>query len=912
MIPLVTLGGAVALALLSPVLARLLGRNAGYPLAAGLAALAVYANTAAGEVVRGEVLTAGVSWMPSLGISFGLRMDGLSLLFVTIVLGVGALVMAYCPRYLEAYYPIGTVYGLLTGFAAAMIGLVTANDLVLLYVFWELTTVLSFLLINTAGPAAALPAGRALVVTAMGGFALLGAVVMIGVAAGSTSLDVVLADPGAVLTSPLALPAGALLILAAATKSAQLPFTFWLPGAMVAMTPISAYLHAATMVKAGIYLLMRFTPIYVPSVAWSAVLVPLGLATAVVGAVLALREHDLKAMLAHSTVSQLGLLTAAIGVGTSYALSAAVLHTFAHALFKATLFMLVGIIDKEAGSRDVRELGGLWKVMPVTAALTGVAALSMAGVPPLLGFVSKENLYEGFLEADFAPGAGPVAAAVAVVASALTFAYSTRIVHGAFGGRLTQPGLYEPSWAFLAPAAVAALLGLVLGPAVRVLNPLTDRAARDLDPGSEPVTFVLWPGFGTALVLSVLTVAAGLALFHWRGRVDRALERLPVPDGAAVFDRIRAGVLDLGARVGRPDTDPSPAAVLVRPVLALPVLAVVAWVALPAPAPFTGPVTRPLDWVVVVLVAATVAGAVTTRSVTAALALTGFGGLATALWLLLAGAPDVAMTLLLVEVLTTVVAVLVLRGRGVRLRRPARWRRVPAAVAAVAAGLSLGAATYVLTGRRAPSPVGGYLLDTAEAATGGTNVVNTILVDFRGMDTFGEAVVVGAAALGLLVLIRRGEAGADASPRQRVATDGPADTIVMRVASRVLAPLMLLMSLFLLWRGHDEPGGGFISSLVGGVAIVFLRLAHRGDAWALRLRPEPLVGSGLLLSLLTGIAVYPLGLPFLTPVYLPGGVLLSSFVFDLGIYLMVVGLIVAATDRIGGRARTGSVLGSSE
>lgn len=208
---------------------------------------------------------------------------------------------------------------------------------------------------------------------------------------------------------------------------------------MVAMTPISAYLHAATMVKAGIYLLMRFTPIYVPSMAWSAVLVPLGLATAVVGAVLALREHDLKAMLAHSTVSQLGLLTAAIGVGTSYALSAAVLHTFAHALFKATLFMLVGIIDKEAGSRDVRELGGLWKVMPVTAALTGVAALSMAGVPPLLGFVSKENLYEGFLEADFAPGAGPVAAAVAVVASALTFAYSARIVHGAFGGRLTSP-----------------------------------------------------------------------------------------------------------------------------------------------------------------------------------------------------------------------------------------------------------------------------------------------------------------------------------------------------------------------------------------------------------------------------------------------------------------------------------------
>ncbi|MEQ3554775.1 hydrogen gas-evolving membrane-bound hydrogenase subunit E [Pseudonocardia nematodicida] len=907
MISLIVLGGAAALALLGPLLARFMGRNAGYPIAAGLAALAVLANTSAGRIVDGDVLTASYAWMPSLGISFGLRMDGLSLLFVTIVLGVGALVLAYCPSYLDDHYPVATVYGLLTGFAAAMIGLVTANDLVLLYVFWELTTVLSFLLINTAGPKAAAPAGRALIVTAMGGFALLGAVVMIGVAAGTTDLGVITADPALVLSSPLAVPAAALLILAAATKSAQLPFTFWLPGAMVAMTPISAYLHAATMVKAGIYLLMRFSPVYVPTTAWSTVLVPLGLLTAVVGAVLALREHDLKAILAHSTVSQLGLITAAIGVGTSYALSAAVLHTFAHALFKATLFMLVGIIDKEAGSRDVRELGGLRQVMPVTATLTGIAALSMAGIPPLIGFVSKETLFEGFLEADFAPGAGPVAATAAVIASVLTFAYSARIVYGAFFGTLSQPDLYEPRYAFLAPAAVAALLGVLLGPLVSVLNPLTDRATTDLDPGAEPVTFELWPGITPALFLSLVTVAAGYALFHWRDRVDALLGRLWVPDGAAVFDRIRARVLDLGALVGRPDTDPAPAAVLVRPVLLLPVLAVAAGVLLPAVPAYPGPVVRGLDWVVLGLVLAVVLGAALTRSPVAALATTGFAGLTTALWLLLAGAPDVALTLLLVEILTTVVAVLVLRGRGVRLHRPTRWRRIPAAVTALAAGLSLGAGTLALTGRREPSAVGNYLLDTAEPAVGGTNVVNTILVDFRGMDTFGEAVVVGAAALGLLVLIRRTEAGADARPR--VARDGPADTVVMRVGSLVLAPLMGALSLFLLWRGHDEPGGGFIASLVAGVAVLFLRLAHRGDSWPLRLRPEPLVGAGLLLSLLTGLAVMPLGLPFLTPVYLPGEVLLSSFVFDLGIFSMVVGLMVAAVDRLGGGTRAGSSLG---
>ncbi|GAA1394092.1 putative monovalent cation/H+ antiporter subunit A [Pseudonocardia kongjuensis] len=913
MLPLIVLGGSVLLALAAPLLARLSGRNAGYPLAAGLAALGVYANTSAGAIVDGDVLTASWDWMPALGVSFGLRMDGLSLLFVTIVLGVGALVMAYSARYMGDGYPVGTVYGLLTGFAAAMIGLVTANDLVLLYVFWELTTILSFLLINTAGPKAALPAGRALVVTATGGFALLGAVVMIGVAAGTTDLGVIVGNPEVVLASPLAVPAAALLILAAATKSAQLPFTFWLPGAMVAMTPISAYLHAATMVKAGIYLLMRFSPVYVPTTAWSMVLVPLGLLTAVVGAVLALREHDLKAILAQSTVSQLGLLTAAIGVGTSYALSAAVLHTFAHALFKATLFMLVGIIDKEAGSRDVRELGGLRKVMPVTATLTGIAALSMAGVPPLIGFVSKETLYEGFLEADFAPGAGPVAAVTAVIASALTFAYSARIVYGAFGGTLTQPDLYEPSKAFLAPAAVAAVLGLALGLGVGVLNPLTDRATTDLYPGAEPATFALWHGVNAALLLSLVTFAAGYALFHWRDRVDALLQRLWVPDGSAVYDRIRARVIEFGGLVGKPDVDPTPAAVLARPVLLLPVLAVVAGIGLPALPGYPGPAVQGLDWLVVVLVLATVAGAAVTRSVLAALTLTGFAGLATALWLLLAGAPDVAMTLLLVEVLTTVVAVLVLRGRGERLRRPARMRATPAALTALAAGLSLGTATFVLTGRRPPSEVGGYFLDTAQEATGGTNVVNTILVDFRGMDTFGEAVVVGAAALGLLVLLRRtsdespGGTGDAGAPR-RFARDGPADTVVMRVASRVLFPVMLALSLFLLWRGHDEPGGGFISSLVGGVAVLFLRLAHRGDAWALRLRPEPLVGTGLLISLLTGLAVYPLGLPFLAPVYLPGEVLLSSFIFDLGIYLMVVGLMVAAVDRIGGRTRVGPVL----
>lgn len=903
LIPVVALAGLAALALLAPLLARYLGRNAGYPLAVGFAAIGVLVNVPAPEVVAGGAVTASWQWLPALDIAFALRFDGLAGLFSTIVLGVGALIMAYCPRYLGREEPHGVVYGLLTAFAAAMLGLVLADDLILLYVFWELTTILSFLLISTAGPKAAAPAGRALLVTAGGGFALLGGVVLLAVAAGTTDLGAILADPDAVLASPLAVPAAALIVIAAFTKSAQLPFGFWLPGAMVAMTPVSAYLHAATMVKAGIYLLMRFSPLFATTNAWSMVLIGVGLATAVVGALLALRENDLKAILAQSTVSQLGLLVAAIGVGTPLALGAAILHTFAHALFKATLFMLVGIIDHEAGSRDVRELGGLRRVMPVTATLTGLAALSMAGVPPLIGFVSKETLFEGFLEADFATWAGPVAATLAVTASALTFAYSMRIFFGAFGGELRQPRLYEPARAFLVPAAIAAVAGLLLGPAVNLLNPLATRTLADLAVEPEPTEFALWHGFNLPLLLSVITIAAGVGLFLARDRVDAGLQRLRVPDGAAVFDRGRAAVLRLGALVGRPDRDPTPAAVLLRPLAALPVLAVVGVVglgALPEPAS----TSRLLDWPLLAVLAVSVAGAVATRSVLVAVALLGVAGLVVSLWFLVAGAPDVALTLLLVEVLTTVVAVLVLRGRRGGLGAPERARRFPAAILALGAGAVAGLAVFALTGRRGRSEAGGYFLGAAEPETGGTNVVNTILVDFRGADTFGEAVVVGAAALGLLALISR----ARATPQSRVARDGPADILVMRVASQVLAPGMFALSAFLLLRGHDEPGGGFIAALVAGVAVFFLRLAHRTDSRALRrLRPEPLVGTGLLLSLLVGLGVQLVGEPFLTPLSLLPG-LSTSLIFDVGIYLMVLGLMVAAVERIGGEGRSGASL----
>ncbi|MCO7219600.1 hydrogen gas-evolving membrane-bound hydrogenase subunit E [Klenkia sp. PcliD-1-E] len=881
---LAVLGGLAACA---PLLTRALGRNAGYALAAGFLAVAGVLAAHAPVVLADRTVDWDVEWIPELGVSLALRLDGVSLVFSLVALVVGALVMAYCCRYLSDTAARGPVYPLLTLFAAAMVGLVLADDLVLLYVFWEITTLCSFALVSTAGAKAAGPGRHALVVTVVGGLALLVAVVLLTLATGTTRLSAVLADPAAVLDSPYAVAIAACVAVAAFTKSAQFPFQSWLPGAMVAMTPVSAYLHAATMVKAGIYLLVRMSPLFAGQTAWSAVLVTVGLTTALLGAVQALREHDLKAMLARSTVSQLGLLVAVIGVGTATALAAALLHTMAHALFKATLFMLVGIVDKETGSRDIRELSGLRKVMPWTAAATAVAALSMAGVPPMLGFVSKEYLFMGLLSADVTPWAGPVAGAVAVTASALTFAYGARIVWGAFGGPVEQPDLYEPAPAFLAPAAVAAVVGVVAGPAVSLLDPVIDSATTDALPGSTPPSVYAWHGLSPELAMSAITVAVGLVLFWQRDRVDGALQRLRLPDGPALFTRGHDTLLALGGRVGAPDRSPSLAAHLARPLVAVVGLGSVGLATVGA-LPARVDAGDPGRWLVVGLLAAAVLGAVLATRTVALVALVGVVGLVVALWLLLSGSLDVAITLLLVEVLTAVVLVLVLRGGPRRLPSPGP-RRWPTAVLAVAVGLVAAGATAALTGRRELSAAGTFFLDRAEELTGGTNVVNTVLVDFRGLDTLLESVVVGVAALGLLLL------GTATVPHP---TD--TDDVLLRVGTRLLAPGMLLLSAWLLWRGHDEPGGGFISALVAGIAVALRQLASGTVPTSRWLRPRVLLGVGAVLSVGVGVAPLAVGDALLTPFYLLP-FLSSALVFDVGVWLMVLALVVAVVQALGAR-----------
>ena len=900
LLALVVLG---ATALVAQPLASRLGRDAGYPLAAGFLVSLGLVASGAPTVLAGGAIDFERAWIPALDVAFRLRLDGLSLLFAILVLGVGALIMGYCARYLSAEYDHGRLYLLLGAFATAMLGLVLAADMVLLFVFFELTTLASFFLIGGQGLGSAKPATRAFVITGTGGLSLLGAVALMSAVVGTTDLTEALSRSDEIAASPQAPWIAGLLILAAFTKSAQLPFHFWLPDAMVALTPVSAYLHAATLVKAGIYVLLRFSPPFAGMPGWTIVLVSVGLATSLVGAVFTLQQHDLKALLAYSTVSQLGWIVALIGVGTTDALAVAALHTFAHALFKATLFMLVGIIDREAGSRDIRELTGLYRVMPVTATLTALAALSMAGLPPFLGFVSKEKAYKAFLEL---PGPwGWVVAGIAVVSAAMTFAYSFRILYGAFGGRTTQKDLYEPHWSFLLPAAIPAVAGLVLGLVVTGLNPLIGRTVQDTLLREGDVDLALWHGFDAALYLSMLTIALGVVLFLLRAPVDGALHRSLLPfTGVQVYDAVYDSALRLGDVVGRPTRSGALAPHLVWPLLATAALAVTGLLVLDElPVP-PAPTSRPGDWLVVALVALGVVGMVVTRSRLGAVSMLGVVGFLIAVWFLIAGGVDLALTQTLIEVLTIVVAVLVLRRLPKRFTASSTRRRSGAAVLAVVAGLAAFAATLALTGRREPSPASEFLLSRGEELTGGSNVVNTVLVDFRGLDTLGEILVLAVAGIGLLALLRR-----DADPDEprdmavdAAADDEPGDRTVFAVTSRVLVPVLGAVSLILLWRGHNEPGGGFIAALVGGLAVALVQVP-RGPGARSRLRAVPLLSAGIVVAVAAGL----LGLlrdSFLQP--LRGGIeigtfsqsLTTSLIFDVGVYLVVVGLVVAAIDRL--------------
>ncbi|WP_431984528.1 Na+/H+ antiporter subunit A [Streptomyces qinglanensis] len=820
-------------------LVRRLGPRAFLLLAAAPAAAAGWAAAHYDQVADGGALSEHTPWIPALGVDLALRCDALALVMVLIAGGIGALVMLYCAAYFEPGTPqLGAFAGALTAFAGAMLGLVLADDLIVLYVLWELTTVFSFLLIGHSSQyrtnrRAAL---QALLVTTLGGLVMLVGFLMLGHAAHTYRISRMLADPpggGALVAGGLVL-----VLVGALSKSAVWPFSFWLPGAMAAATPVSAYLHAAAMVKAGVYLIARLAPGFADVPPWRPMVLVLGSATMLLGGWRALRETDLKLLLAFGTVSQLGFLTVLVGDGTRDAALAGADVILAHALFKAPLFLTVGAIDHLTGTRDLTRLSGVGRSLPALAAVAVLAGLSMAGLPPLLGFVGKEAAVSALLAAG--PGEAWALAAV-VLGSALTTAYTLRFLWGAFARKGGAPPLAPVTVApgarvpplLLGPPLLCALAGLLLGPGSQWLDPLLARYADAFPSGAAPYHLALWHGWGPPLGLSAVSWVLGAAIFL-AGRPLAALGgRLSQVDGDQVFARSLWALERLSLQVtGAVQRGSLP----VYLGTALVVLFGFQTARLIAGAPWPGPGTlRWYDSVPQLVVAVGVAG-VAVLCVLAgqrmkAAVLAGVTGYGAGLLYVLHGAPDLALTQFAVETVSLTVFVLVLRRLPARFpdgSRKWRTRRGVQLVLSVAAGGLLAALLHLCLAARTGPPSGPGLF-SATAHEGVRNVVATTLVDLRAWDTMGESAVLAAAAVGVtsLVYLRRRVRVPVAQPVPGTEeTGGPPPTAPVAAPGAPTGAVPGSASIAL-DRSAEAPGTGGDTGPRAG----------RRDAWKLPARP---------------------------------------------------------------------------
>jgi multicomponent Na+:H+ antiporter subunit A len=766
----------VATVLFSLLLAPLglLAHRAPRPLTGWLLALlplgyAVVFVSLAGPVLAGQSLREVYPWATGLGVDLSFTLDGLSLLFTLIISGIGVLIVGYSGHYLAGDSGMGRFLLYLLLFMGAMLGLVLAGNVLTMFVFWELTSVTSYLLIGYKHdyPEARRGAQHSLLVTAGGGLALLVGLLMLGQAAGSYEFVDIIANSEQVRNNALYIPATLLIFLGAFTKSAQFPFHFWLPGAMSAPTPASAFLHSATMVKAGIYLLARLHPALGETLLWTATLTIVGGFTFLFASFVAIRQVDIKALLAYSTVAMLGTLTMLLGLGGHYAQEAVVTNILAHALYKSPLFLIAGIIDHETGTRDLRLLGGMRKYLPRTMVICAIALLSMAGIPPLLNFVAKEWLLEGALESPLDPNLRYLVLAVIVASAALTLVAAWRLFKNVFLGsasdEVTTKQPHEPALAMLLCPAVPALLSLLLPlgflPAVSML---LSPAAAAVAGASLTFELYLWKGFNSAFALSVLAISSGVALALIEGRI--ANFRSPWPErwrGALFFDSIIDGMLALATRTTRLIQGGRLRRYIANTFLALLVLVGLPFVLYGLNDP-RNPLLFPFDSelqlyeiLAASLVAIGVVATVTARSRLGAIIAVSLVGAMVSLFFALFSAPDLALTQLLIEVLSTVFLVLVFSVLPARFGTlSSRWVRSRDAIIAIVVGLLMGTIALVSASSQMFPPLAPYFLANSLPAAQGANVVNVILVDFRGFDTLGEITVLFIAAVGIYGLLR--------------------------------------------------------------------------------------------------------------------------------------------------------------
>lgn len=888
----------IAFFILSPfavalLAAWLVGRSPGSAriLAAWPAILTVVLSTELRSTLSAGRRLIELSWAPSLGLSLSFNIDGLGLLFALLITAIGTLVVLYASRYLEGHPQAGRLYASLFAFMGAMLGVALSDNILTLFVFWELTGFTSFLLIGFEHERddARSAALQALIVTGAGGLALLAAGVLLFSVSGTTSLSAMAAAPASIVAHPFYAAIATLVLLAACTKSAQVPFHFWLPNAMAAPTPVSAYLHSATMVKAGVYLVARMTPILGATTPWTTAVTAVGVVTIVVGAYRSVQETDLKRILAYSTVSALGLLTMLLGVGTREAIAAALVYLVGHACYKGALFLVAGAIEHETGSRDITALAGLRRAMPITAFAGGAAALSMAGVPLTLGFVGKEGAYEALLHAD---GWSGWLLALTVLASILLGLAGLLAGVVPFRGNRTAEEVREPAWPLWIPPLTLALSGVFAGVVPWILTaPLSAAAAAILNTPVD-MSLAVWHGLSPALMLSVVTLLGVGAAYGGRDRI-RSLIWRPAHGTEQLYTGTFSALNAISRIIAPRLHSASLRSYVMVIVLASIALVGAALITVPGVGAFARAMNaRPHELLVVVVVIAGAIAATLAKSTMAAVLSLGVVGYGIAMTFLLFGAPDLAMTQFSVETLTVLIYVLVFRhfrnlgGLSPRLVR-CRDAFVAAGIGTLIGGLVLSVSTTETAGRLRE-----YFVEFGPTLGHGRNIVNVILVDFRAFDTMGEITVLATAAIGVRALLRLGiaEESDVESPR-----DAPVTSTIFRTAARLLMPLLLLFSLFLLLRGHNEPGGGFVGGLVAAAAFALYAVAFGVERarQALLVEPLTLLGAGLLIALGSGVPAALRGQPFMTAQWALGAVALGTpALFDIGVFLVVAGVVL--------------------
>ena len=927
---LILLIALTAATLAAPVLLRIIGRPA-FALTA-LVPLAGFVWVArlfhTGVFRHGGEVKASFGWMPSVNLNLEFRLDALSGLFSLIILGVGALVLFYCWGYFDSNPRRLAKFGFeLTFFATTMYGLVIADNFLLMYVFWELTSVLSYMLVSYYGERASSrrAAMQALMVTTMGGLAMLVGINLLGFKAGIWKLSEV-SQITDIENTPAISTAIVLIMLGALTKSAQAPWHFWLPGAMAAPTPVSAYLHSAAMVKAGIYLVARLAPDLSAVTTWHLVVLSTGGFTMLLGGWMALKQRDLKLILAYGTVSQLGFIITVIGVGSRAATMAGLAITFAHSLFKAALFMIVGAIDHTTGTRDAHELSGLGRKQPWLTTLAVVSAASMAGIPPLFGFVAKETALEAILHEELLTGMpGNITLVVLVAGSILTMAYSLYFLYGAFankGGesKAVREMHHVGPTLWCSPAVLTAgtvAFGLVPGVLSQPINEYLDVRFPDV----EGAPLELWHGFTVPLALSAVIIGAGAIMFWQRDVVAKAqFERPALGDANAVWDTILGALhrwsLKLTASTQR-------GSLVINLAVIFAVLAVV-----PLAALILGDSNniRMVVWdnvwqgLTVTLMAGIAYFATLQRNRLSAVIMVGLTGYCMAFIFVLHGAPDLALTQALVETIVMVVFMLVLRKMPTETEHRGEDNRLRAWLS-IGTGVSVVTVAMTAMSARVAEPISTKMPELAYEIGHGRNTVNVLLVDLRAGDTFGETLVLVIAATGVASLIygtgrfeRDSRRPTLSTTKARWLASG-VDTetvqnrsILVEVVTRLLFPSMMLLSAYFFFSGHNAPGGGFAGGLVAALAFTLRYLAGgRMEAEeTLPVHPGRVLGVGILLTCTAAVVPMFLGYPPLTSGHLDVELPLigevsapSALVFDAGVYIIVVGLIMHVIGSMG-------------